>query len=254
MQEYFDLLMKIVDSQVRENMHAMDYRCLRTEFVSPTLKLESEYDACKYILHDTIAKEINSLRLIEAYEKDYKECIRKGMDNPAIISIEQKINEHKAIVEECERRKTIFDNFRKTHGILHEDHCDFEEILQESKIEKIKDILCNIGTRQVILFTNHDYIYTMLKPFMVKNNITFRELDGGNINKMDSIINAFKNNEFSVLLADSSMYSCGMNLENTNDIIFVHKMDDQKEKQVIGRAHRYGREGSLKVCYVTYIH
>jgi hypothetical protein len=249
---YFDLLRNIVDSQVQENMHAMDFRCLRTEFVSPFLKLESEYDACNYVLHDAIAKEINSLQLIEAYEKDYKECIRKGMDNQAIMSIKHTIDEHKANVEECKRRKTIFDQFRKTHEILHKDESDFQEISQESKINIIKDILQRIGNRQVILFTNHDYIYSMLKPFMTQNNITFKDLDGGNMSKMDSIINGYKNNEFSVLLADSSMYSCGMNLENTNDIIFVHKMDEHKEKQIIGRAHRYGREGSLKVWYVTY--
>jgi SNF2 family DNA or RNA helicase len=49
------------------------------------------------------------------------------------------------------------------------------------------------------------------------------------------------------------MYSCGMNLENTTDIIFVHNMDPQREKQVIGRAHRYGRKNALSIWYIDYV-
>ena len=50
-----------------------------------------------------------------------------------------------------------------------------------------------------------------------------------------------------VLLADSSMYGCGMNFENTTDIIFIHKINPEMEKQVIGRAQRPGRVGVLNI-------
>jgi hypothetical protein len=44
------------------------------------------------------------------------------------------------------------------------------------------------------------------------------------------------------------MFDCGMNLENTTDIVFVHKVKNAaKYDQVIGRAQRYGRRNRLMV-------
>ena len=69
---------------------------------------------------------------------------------------------------------------------------------------------------------------------------------------METIINGYKNKEFNILMADSSMFSCGMNLENTDGILVLHKMNALKEKQIIGRAHRYGRVGALNVTHIDY--
>ena len=43
-----------------------------------------------------------------------------------------------------------------------------------------------------------------------------------------------------------------MNLENSSDIIFVHKMNKDMEKQVIGRAQRLGRKSKLNIIYLLY--
>ena len=43
-----------------------------------------------------------------------------------------------------------------------------------------------------------------------------------------------------------------MNLENTTDIIILHKMNKDIEMQAIGRAQRYGREGNLRVWKLYY--
>ena len=51
-----------------------------------------------------------------------------------------------------------------------------------------------------------------------------------------------------VLFADSSMFDCGMNLENTTDVVFMHKIRHLgKFMQILGRAQRYGRKQPLAV-------
>ena len=43
-----------------------------------------------------------------------------------------------------------------------------------------------------------------------------------------------------------------MNFENSTDIIFVHKMNEEMEQQVIGRAQRLGRKDILNIIYLQY--
>ena len=43
------------------------------------------------------------------------------------------------------------------------------------------------------------------------------------------------------------MSGCGMNFENTTDIILMHKIKPEMEKQVIGRAQRPGRKSVLHI-------
>jgi SNF2 family DNA or RNA helicase len=47
-------------------------------------------------------------------------------------------------------------------------------------------------------------------------------------------------------------FGSGLNLENTTDMILFHKFDTESEKQVIGRAQRYGRNEPLNVHYLLY--
>ena len=35
--------------------------------------------------------------------------------------------------------------------------------------------------------------------------------------------------------------------ENTTDVVFIHKMNSDMEKQIIGRAQRPGRKGVLEI-------
>jgi hypothetical protein len=48
-------------------------------------------------------------------------------------------------------------------------------------------------------------------------------------------------------MIDSSNHGAGMNLENTDILIFLHRTDETLYDQVIGRAQRPGRVGQLKI-------
>ena len=50
-----------------------------------------------------------------------------------------------------------------------------------------------------------------------------------------------------VLFIHSRLDGCGLNLENTTHLIFLHRTDDRLRDQILGRAQRQGRVGVLKV-------
>ena len=264
---YYKLLKEVVKPQFHANIDAMDYRCLRSEFMRGTRtgtgsgpdsylhpNIDSEYQACLYVFLDNIEKEKHGIHQIELLKTDYDIMLKKEFWDAA-KEIKRNIDITEVMVQEAQRIISNIRFFSSKYDIS----AAFEEKAapSESKFEKLCDVIFNTiiaknPRAQCILFTNFDYIYTLLMPVLERRGVRYKYLDGGNIATMDAIIGAYKRQEFNLLLADSSMYSCGMNLENTSDIIFVHPMEALREKQVIGRAYRYGREGTLNLWYLDY--
>ena len=74
----------------------------------------------------------------------------------------------------------------------------------------------------------------------------------GSSNRIKNILKSYVEGISPVLLLNAKYYGSGMNLEMTTDIIIFHKMNDELEKQVIGRGQRLGRTGQLNVHYLCY--
>lgn len=121
------------------------------------------------------------------------------------------------------------------------------ETQQKTKIEELKDLLkYNLGNK-VIIFADYTSVFKEIAKILEKESIKYVELDGGNIASIDQDINHYKNGQTRVLMTNSSLYGCGMNLENTTDVVLLHKTNVSMKHQVIGRAQRPGRKSQLKV-------
>lgn len=122
-----------------------------------------------------------------------------------------------------------------------------------NRANKVDETFSIIDTRRreedirVILFSDFPAIYAEMADGLQRRGIRAKELDGGNIPAMDATLNQYKNGDVQVLMVNSSMYGCGMNLENTTDIVFLHALPESRREQVVGRAQRYGRLGKLNV-------
>jgi hypothetical protein len=56
-----------------------------------------------------------------------------------------------------------------------------------------------------------------------------------------------------VMLVNAQQYCAGLNLENTTDLVFFHRILDKNiEAQVAGRAQRIGRQSNLNIHYLLY--
>ncbi len=119
----------------------------------------------------------------------------------------------------------------------------------KTKIEILEEILKNKGDNfKMIIFSDYDFIFKQIKDKLRELNIKFTALDGGNINDLNKIITNYKDKNYNVLMSNSFMYGCGMNLENTTDIVLIHKIYSvSKYKQIIGRAQRPGRTSRLNI-------
>jgi DNA polymerase III delta prime subunit len=72
-------------------------------------------------------------------------------------------------------------------------------------------------------------------------------LDGGSAPAIQKAITQYKSGEAQVLFINSRLEAVGMNLENTSNLLFMHATSPQLVQQVVGRAQRFGRDGSLHI-------
>ena len=118
------------------------------------------------------------------------------------------------------------------------------------KLENINFLLQNKidKKRKILIFSEYNGTYSNLLTL----NINIRQLKG-NQYVINKIINEYKESEnLNILFLNAKHFGAGLNLENTTDIILYHKMDSELEKQVIGRAQRFGRKSQLKIWKMLY--
>jgi len=72
-------------------------------------------------------------------------------------------------------------------------------------------------------------------------------LDGGSAKAIEKGANAFRSGETRVLMADSSLFGCGMDFPFVTDVLIMHDLSADMTHQVIGRAQRPGRTSRLRV-------
>ena len=122
-----------------------------------------------------------------------------------------------------------------------------KNIFLKKYIEDIKD-----ENRKIIIFSDYSNIFEYIQEICDENKIEYIDLDKGNIKDIDRAVNEYKFGNAKILLSNSKLFGCGMNFENSTDIVFVHKMDKAMENQVIGRAQRMGRKTKLNIIYLEY--
>jgi hypothetical protein len=111
--------------------------------------------------------------------------------------------------------------------------------------------------RKVLIFASFPETLTNLKAKLHKHKINYAALHGTAKQISETVERYFLpiSNERSiqVLLINGSKYCAGLNLQNTTDLVFTHKVMDQNvETQIAGRAARYGRVRNLNIHYVLY--
>lgn len=118
-----------------------------------------------------------------------------------------------------------------------------------TKLEALVNIVNN--NEKILIFSSYDQTFAAIEVELQKNNIKYGKISG-NTNVINSNISKYKSGEYKVLMLNSSHYGSGINLECTSDLIFFHKMTQDLETQVIGRAHRYGRMKPLNIHILCY--
>ncbi len=118
-------------------------------------------------------------------------------------------------------------------------------------LELIMQRLSDNAEAKVIVYSAYDTTFEHVARLLSRMGVTYSFLKG-NEGQVNRVLQRYKDGDMRVLLANTRHYGSGLNLENTTDIIMFHKIDSESEKQVIGRAQRYGRTVPLNVWYLLY--
>ena len=105
---------------------------------------------------------------------------------------------------------------------------------------------------KAIFCSNYIRIFNDIKKVLYSYNVNFIELDDGNEKEINNSINEYVYGNINVLLLNSNLFGCGLNLQCTTDILFLHKTEIELEKQIIGRAQRMGRNKKLNIWHIMH--
>jgi predicted transcriptional regulator len=141
------------------------------------------------------------------------------------------------------------------HGKCVDGEMDVDDTNTHESFDKFKNLKILLTKRaagsKFLIFSNYDNTFTHIIPILNELGIHFESLKG-NGSHINCTLTRYKTGNVDVLLVNSRNYGSGMNIDNTTDVIMLHKFDTEIEKQVIGRAHRLGRTTPLNVWYFLY--
>jgi SNF2 family DNA or RNA helicase len=124
--------------------------------------------------------------------------------------------------------------------------------IENNKVQNlIRIIKASKDDAKILVFSEYEETFVEIVAELHVNDVPFAYLKG-TCGSICNTVDKFKKGILKVLLVNSNHYGSGMNLECTTDVIMVHKFDNEMEKQVIGRANRYGRCESLNVWYLLH--
>ncbi len=139
--------------------------------------------------------------------------------------------------------KEVLDN-----SLNNDKYTNFEKIIEY----KVKNFTKE--KRKILVFSEHEgsfnakitgvldkfnINYSRIKGTSASINKTLREYRGDDLKPGDK--------EIDVLLINSRFFGAGLNLQNSSDIIILHRQGADLLHQIIGRAQRIGRKDSLRV-------
>lgn len=117
------------------------------------------------------------------------------------------------------------------------------------KMELIMDIIGDSINKKILIFSNYNETFSIIKRFLDDNKLTYLELKGTK-EKRDNAIDSYKTGNVNILLLNTIHSGAGLDLQETSDIILCHKLHEYQKIQVMGRANRIGRKIELNVHYL----
>lgn len=104
---------------------------------------------------------------------------------------------------------------------------------------------------KMLVFASYENAFDKIAAVLRRTNLRFARLRGNHM-VIQHVIKEYRTGHLDVLLVNARQHGCGLNLENTTDVVMFHKFDDELEHQIIGRAQRYGRVDPLRIWYLLH--
>jgi len=248
--EIFNKLVEVCSKNISDNENKINliYQRLSENSCCPVcydVFNNSDDNKKIYITHKCCNNKICGNCIDKWYNMDKNNCIFCNCEN---------INKDDLLYYICESvGENIKNETEYDHQLLEEKKCNFENF-NSNKGDFLNNFISNLKSsdKKIIIFSDYSSIFQYIEKLCDDNDIKYIDLDKGNIKEIDNCVQEYKYGNAKILLSNSILFGCGMNFENSSTIIFVHKMNESMEKQVIGRAQRFGRKNVLNIIYLEY--
>ena len=240
---------------------------------------EAEYKMEKFTrLHDHVRankwteKKTTLEKEIEELDRRYKDfilnetcqvCLLK-IDQPTLVSCCQNAYCGKCIFEWLKQKNSCPNcrTFVTTDMILYLTSQENESteknstggsrplVSKKTKPSVILGIIEKKPEGKFILFSNYDETFSFIRHALHDDGIQFAEISG-TMESREKKIHEFKKGNVHVLFINSIANGAGINLQEATDIILYHRMSEDLQAQIIGRAYRIGREHALDVHHLV---
>ena len=234
-----DLLIfnNVIPNDVMKSLHACNKRPLRKIFEYIKSDDISNKELAEWYMEELKKK-------IVIYEEDLL-ILRKKMNENTIthknIILENNYDDLLKRKVEAEKILLNLENNLKNYKLpIIEETKNY--IIQHQISKRIKD---SPESKWLIFNDDIEALFT-LETIFNNNKISTIMLDGGTSESVEKTLQKYKDN-VQVCLIHSMVEGCGLNLENTTDILFMQATKEELLEQVIGRAQRFGRKTVLNV-------
>jgi hypothetical protein len=114
------------------------------------------------------------------------------------------------------------------------------------KTEQLLELLKQKPDGKFLVFSRYDNPFLQLQTEIEGMNIQVKQVKG-NKDVIATTLKSFEAGKTKVLLLNSIEAGAGMNITAATDVILLHAMTHEEEKQILGRAYRMGRKEPLTV-------
>jgi len=237
----------------KENVYLTIFEAYKSRKTKRLLELQKEEKN-----NDKIQLLESHLHLLE--EKIFKYVIQNPCvicnqphTRPSVLSCCQHIVCGTCMIETCPLCRS--DNVVLVPLIVKELDTSNEQVVvgnryaSKNKINTLLDIVGNAQEKKILIFSNYNESFAIIKKFLDEKNLSYLELRGTK-EKRDNTIDSYKTGSVNILLLNTIHSGAGLNLQETTDIILYHRIHECQKVQVIGRANRIGRKIQLNVHYL----
>ncbi len=114
------------------------------------------------------------------------------------------------------------------------------------KTEQLLELLKQKPEGRFLVFSHFDNPFLQISSEIEGLNITVKQVKG-NKDVIAATLKSFETGKTKVLLLNTIEAGAGMNITAATDVILLHAMTHEEEKQILGRAYRLGRTEPLSV-------
>lgn len=114
------------------------------------------------------------------------------------------------------------------------------------KTEQLLELLKQKPDGKFLVFSRFDNPFLQITSEIEGLHITVKQVKG-NKDVIAATLNSFEQGKTKVLLLNSLEAGAGLNITSASDVVLLHAMTHEEEKQILGRAYRMGRKDPLHV-------